>query len=221
MAGHLGKATWVLPNPAMNWHRCAMPHRPDRDTPGPAPTEATLRDTALSYLARFAATEAGVRQVLDRRISRWARSIDDRGDDRDSATDQVAAAKQAAVKVVAGLVASGVLNDAEFAAGKARGLLRSGLSRRAIAARLATKGVNAEIAQSVLPNDPDTELAAALTLARRRRIGPFRMGEAPDAAARQREMAILARAGFTRDAVNTAMAMSHEDAEAMILAPRN
>ncbi len=190
-----------------------MPHHPDRNSPGPAPTEATLRDAALSYLARFAATEAGLRQVLDRRIARWARSIDD----RDKVTDQIAVAKQAAVKVVAGLVASGALNDAEFAAGKARGLARSGLSRRAIAARLATKGVNAEIAQSVLPNDPDTELAAALTLARRRRIGPFRIGEAPDAAARQREMAILARAGFTRDAVNTAMAMSHEDAEAIIL----
>ena len=190
-----------------------MPHHPDRNSPGPAPTEATLRDAALSYLARFAATEAGLRQVLDRRIARWARSIDD----RDKVTDQIAVAKQAAVKVVAGLVASGALNDAEFAAGKARGLARSGLSRRAIAARLATKGVNAEIAQSVLPNDPDTELAAALTLARRRRIGPFRIGEAADAAARQREMAILARAGFTRDAVNTAMAMSHEDAEAIIL----
>ncbi len=190
-----------------------MPHHPDRNSPGPAPTEATLRDAALSYLARFAATEAGLRQVLDRRIARWARSIDD----RDKVTDQIAVAKQAAVKVVAGLVASGALNDAEFAAGKARGLARSGLSRRAIAARLATKGVNAKIAQSVLPNDPDTEVAAALTLARRRRIGPFRIGEAADAAARQREMAILARAGFTRDAVNTAMAMSHEDAEAMIL----
>lgn len=190
-----------------------MPHHPDRDSPGPAPTEATLRDAALSYLARFAATESAVRQVLDRRISRWGRSLDD----RDAAADLIAAAKQAATKVVAGLVASGVLNDAEFAAGKARGLVRSGLSRRAIAARLANKGVNAEIANSVLPNDPGTELAAALTLARRRRIGPFRMGEAPDAAGRQREMAILARAGFTRDAVNTAMAMSHEEAEAVIL----
>ena len=190
-----------------------MPQHPDRDTPGPPPTEATLRDAALSYLARFAATEAGVRQVLDRRISRWARSVDD----REVMADQVATARQAAARVVAGLVASGVLNDAEFAAGKARGLVRSGLSRRAIAARLATKGVNAEITQSVLPNDPDTELASALTLARRRRIGPFRMTEAPDAAARQREMAILARAGFTRDAVNAAMAMSQEDAEALIL----
>jgi len=190
-----------------------MPQHPDRDTPGPPPTEATLRDAALSYLARFAATEAGVRQVLDRRISRWARSVDD----REVMADQVATARQAAARVVAGLVASGVLNDAEFAAGKARGLVRSGLSRRAIAARLATKGVKAEITQSVLPNDPDTELASALTLARRRRIGPFRMTEAPDAAARQREMAILARAGFTRDAVNAAMAMSQEDAEALIL----
>ena len=190
-----------------------MPQHPDRDTPGPPPTEATLRDAALSYLARFAATEAGVRQVLDRRISRWARSIDD----REVMADQVATARQAAARVVAGLVASGVLNDAEFAAGKARGLVRSGLSRRAIAARLATKGVKAEITQSVLPNDPDTELASALTLARRRRIGPFRMAEATDAAARQREMAILARAGFTRDAVNAAMAMSQEDAEALIL----
>ena len=40
---------------------------------GPAPGPAQLHEAALRHLARFAATEAGLIRVLDRRVQRWAR----------------------------------------------------------------------------------------------------------------------------------------------------
>lgn len=159
----------------------------------------------MSYLARYAATEAGLRRVLERRIDTWAR----RAADRDAVADQVAAARQAVRQVVARLVAAGAVSDAAFAESRARGLINAGRSRRAVAAGLAAKGVNAELARSVLPDDADTELASAFVLARKRRIGPFRTSDDAD---RQREFGIMARAGFPRAVAEQALDAGAEEA---------
>ncbi|MGE0221706.1 MAG: regulatory protein RecX [Acetobacteraceae bacterium] len=180
------------------------------------PTEASLHEAALAYLARFATTEAGLRRILGRRIDRWARTVED----REAVADQLAEAERAAASVVAKLAALGAVNDAAYAESRARGLTRAGVSRRGIAARLAAKGVDPEVARAALPEDAETELAAALTLARRRRIGPFRAGPPPDAAGRMKEMGVLARAGFTQDTVRRAMDMDPEEAESRVLALR-
>ena len=90
-------------------------------------------------------------------------------------TAQVSVAKQEARGVVARLAAAGAVNDAAFAESRVRSLVRAGRSRRAIGAHLAAKGVGAEPQRHMLPDGAtDTEFAAALVLARRRRIGPFR-----------------------------------------------
>jgi len=178
------------------------------------PTQASLYEAALSYLGRFSATEAGLLRVLERRIDRWRRALPD----PDGADDDVATARRAARDVVRRLADLGVVNDAAYAESKARGLIRSGVSRRGVAARLAAKGVGAEQARAVIPDDPDVELAAALTLARRRRIGPFRATDADiDAIRRQKEVAILARAGFTQSVARLALAMTADEAETRIM----
>ena len=123
---------------------------------GPAPTAALLQEAALNHLARFAATEAGLRRVLQRRVDRWARRAEAEGAD----TGVAAAAKAMAAQVAQRMVASGVVDDAAFAAARARRLVRAGRSRRAIAAHLAGKGV-ADTAEAVLPV-PEAELDAAL-----------------------------------------------------------
>jgi regulatory protein len=86
-----------------------------------------------------------------------------------------------------------------------------------VLARLAAKGVDAEAARAAVPEDTDTELAAALILARRRRLGPFRTDAAADL---QRELAALARAGFSRAVATQALAMPREEAEALVTAFR-
>jgi regulatory protein len=78
-------------------------------------------------------------------------------------------------------------------------LHRKGKPRSAIKRALAAKGVGAEEIEQAIGGltrgEADSDLAAAFTLARRRRLGPFRL----DARAenRQRDMAVLGRAGFS------------------------
>jgi len=184
----------------------------------PAPDAASLHQAALTYLARYAATEAGLRRVLTKRIDRWARAQDD----PDAAAPVVAAAREAIATVVAAMVRAGAVSDAGFAEGRVKTLVRTGRSRRAIQARLIAKGVAPELARSAAGDDDGTELAAALILARRRRIGPFRTAEPEDPpAARLKAMGMLARAGFARDTVEQALDMDAAEAESRIHALRS
>jgi regulatory protein len=191
------------------WHRRRMssgnPSRPPVPPIRPAPDAASLHEAALNYLARYATTEAGLRQVLHRRIDVWARQASGEDDVRERA----ATAKAAVGEVIARLVELGLLNDAAFAESRARGLALSGRSHRAIAARLMAKGIAPDHARAVLP---EGELIAALILARKRRIGPFRTV----AAEHNRELGVLARAGFPRDVAVRALAMAPDEAEAAI-----
>jgi regulatory protein len=181
------------------------------------PDDGSLYQAALAYLARYATTEAGLCRVLYRRIDRWARGAAAREDvaeqARERIAEQVAAARQAARAVVARLAAVGAISDTAFAESRARSLVHAGRSRRAAVAQLAAKGVNAELAQAVLPKDADTEFASALVLTRKRRIGPFRTAAQAD---RQREIGVLARAGFPRSVAERALDADPEVAEEAI-----
>lgn len=177
----------------------------------PPPDAAALHEAALAHLARYAATRATLLRVLLRRIDRWAR-----GAASDDVAARVAAARDAARDVVARLAASGAVDDAGFARARAERLHRAGRSRRAAAAHLAARGIDAATVAAALPEDEAAaELAAAVAFARRRRFGPFRAGaEAADT--RRREQAAFARAGFTRAAARAALAMSPAEAEAVL-----
>ena len=183
----------------------------------PVPDAASLHEAALTYLARYAATELGLRRVLKRRVERWAQAQPD----RDVAAAAIAAAQQAIDSVIANLARLGAISDAGFAEGRARSLVRSGRSRRAVQANLVAKGVAQDLARDAAGDDPATELAAALVLARKRRIGPFRTAEPADIrTARSRELGIMARAGFARDTAEQALDMDPAGAEQRIHALR-
>jgi regulatory protein len=193
--------------------------RRPRRAAGRAPDAARLREAALAHLARFAATEAGLRHVLERRIDRWARAAEAEGQPRDAIAPAAAAARAAAAEIARALVAAGAVDDAGFAESRARRLARAGRSRRAIGAHLAAKGIDAVTAEAALPDDPEAELDAALAQCRRRRIGPFARGP-EDAAARLKGLAALARGGFPRAIAERALDMDAEEAEARLLARR-
>jgi regulatory protein len=175
-----------------------------------SPDAGSLHQAALDYLARYSATEAGLRRVLERQIERWARA------QPDPQEAVVLAARAEIGDVVRRLVAAGALSDTEFAQARARTLVRSGQSTRAIQRRLVSKGVAPDVARAVSANDAETELAAALVLARKRRIGPYRVAEDSAAVGRMKEMGVLARAGFARDVASRVLETSREEAEARI-----
>ncbi|MBV8914153.1 MAG: RecX family transcriptional regulator [Acetobacteraceae bacterium] len=180
-----------------------MPSRPSV----PAPDRAALHEAALQHLSRYAATEAGLVRVLERRIARWERGAG-------VPPGEAGASREAAREVARALAASGAVDDAVFAQARARRLLRSGRSRLAVSAHLAAKGVDAAVAERVLP-ERESELAAAMAFARRRRIGPFRTADA-DAERRQRELAALGRAGFPREIAEQVLRTDRDTAEALV-----
>jgi regulatory protein len=178
-----------------------------------APDEASLYDAALRYVARYATTQARLRQVLERRIEQWKRSAED----RDVAADIAGKARAAVPGVVERVVTLGLVSDTAFAESRVRSLTRAGRSKRMVAAALAAKGVGAETARAAIAGDEMEELTAALILARRRRIGPFRKTADGD---RNREFGMLARAGFPRNIATAALDMEPEEAEARIAEAR-
>lgn len=194
------------------------PKRPRRAA-GPPPNASRLREAALAHLARFAATEAGLRRVLERRVARWARAAEAEGQPREAIASATAALSVEIVGIAQSLVASGAVNDAAFAESRARRLARSGHSRRAIAAHLAAKGIASNTAAAALPEGEEAELLAAIAFCRRRRIGPFGR-VTPDATARMKALAALARGGFAQGVARRALAMDPDQAEDMLLAGR-
>lgn len=210
------------------WQASSMPDtkRPARrDTPIPAgkpPSEASLREAALAHLGRFAATEAGLRAVLRRRVDRWARRARDEGMDEEAIGHLIAAAKAAAAAVAAAMVKLGTVDDAAFAESRARRLRRAGRSRQAIAAHLAAKGVGRELAAAAVEAAPGEELDAVIAFLRRRRTGPF--GTVPydemELPAQQKLLATLGRAGFGREVAERALVLSTEEATDRLIAAR-
>ena len=194
------------------------PKRPRRAASLP-PNAAQLREAALAHLARFAATEAGLRRVLERRIARWARAAEAEGQPREAIAVSAAALTAEIAAIAQSLVAAGAVNDTAFAESRARRLARSGHSRRAIAAHLAAKGIEGETAAAALPEGEEAELLAAIAFCRRRRIGPFAR-VAADGPARMKALAALARGGFAQGVARRALSMDADQAEEMLLVGR-
>lgn len=183
----------------------------------PAPTENALREHALATLARRPLTRAGLRQTLERKIAAWAQRAARSGKDADAIVAEVERARLLVETVAARIVEVGLVNDASFAQARAGRLARAGKSRRAIGAHLASKGVDEQTVRAAVSTDAETELRAALVLARRKRLGPFaRDDAAPTHQARQKALATLARAGFGFGTAERVLRMDAEEAEELM-----
>jgi len=160
----------------------------------PAVTPEALEKAALAYLERYASSAENLRRVLMRRVVRAARA---------HPSDEGAMVRAEGVArigaVIDRLVARRLLDDKLYAEARARSLSRQGRAASVIARRLQVKGVAAEEvdgALTALVEDGHSDLAGALRLARKRRLGPFRAA-AERGERRTRDMAALGRAGFS------------------------
>ena len=152
----------------------------------------SLEAAALHYLERFASSAENLRRVLMRRVFKSARVHEI---DPDEAARWIDA-------IVERFARSGLLDDARYAENLAHSLSRRGVALRGIRARLRQKGVASEAIDQALAglaeDAADPDLTAALALARRRRLGPHR-DPASRAEFRDKDLAALARAGFSYD----------------------
>jgi regulatory protein len=139
--------------------------------------EETTMKAALYHLGRYAASRAGLAEVLARRAKR----AEMRG-----AEVNEAEVKAVIAQVVEKLAKSGYLNDQLFVETKVAGLRRQGRSARQVALKLREKGV----AGAEFDASPEAELAAARAYVKRRRLGK-------NAELYNKNLAALARAGFS------------------------
>jgi regulatory protein len=206
----------------------------NRRHPTAPPTEAGVRAHAQRYLAERSTSRAHLRRLLLRRVERANTRC---AEARRVPPEQLRAWVDAALDTAARVR---LVDDARYAADRAATLARRGGSDPVIRARLQEKGVAAhdiEQALDTLGTRADRTLVAALALARRRRVGPFRVEEEPrdddadaaDDASRpagrdawggapehSRALGILARGGFPWDVANRVLAMSREEAEDLL-----
>jgi len=159
-------------------------------------TAKYLMNAATFYLERYPSTAEGLRRVLNRRVRKAEIA-------EAPVMDNV---QQAIAEIVAKFVDAGVIDDKEFAQTKARSLHRRGTSTRLTHRKLRLAGIDGETLDTAmaaldqeLDTDPTTrEWQAAVALARRRRLGPFRLDK-DRKDKRLRDLAAMARAGFAFD----------------------
>lgn len=183
-------------------------------------TESYLHNSGLYYLQRFSSSSANFKAVMMRKV--WKSCNHHTDQDKDECEAMVD-------KTVAKFEELQLLDDAAYTRGMVTSLRRRGLSRRAILTKLKIKGIAAErtaaaldkYEQENLRNPEEAELIAALTMARKKHLGPFiradRIKPDMDDEERKKEqdkaMAKLARGGFGYNIVRRVFNMSFDDAD--------
>jgi len=154
-----------------------------------------LERWALNYLERFFTTRANLRCILLRKARKSCRF---HGVDLGQAELWID-------EVVVRLTEQGYLDDRRYAQGVIRRLRRRGASQRMIHSQLREKGLESELAEQLLLEDGQEsegglegrELRSAYALARRRKLGPFRLCEDLRRERRDKDRGVFARAGFS------------------------
>lgn len=155
-------------------------------------TPQRLKNIALYYLKRFESSVTNLRSVLQRRVNDYAYQNKefDRGE-----------AYQWIEDILADFQRYGYLNDSRYAEIKIKDYMSAGKSVRYIKGKMREKGIDEEILSALLEDQEYDEFEAALKLAKKKHIGPFRKDEEARFENRQRDMGTLVRAGFSYDVV--------------------
>jgi regulatory protein len=154
-------------------------------------SEKSLSNVALSYLKKHSASQKGLTQVLERRVKMKLRGKDDAA--------ELAEAMTLVGKVVARMAGTGYVDDARMAESKSASLQRQGKSSRVIQRKLQEKGISKELAAKLAQTTPEQEFESACTLVKKKKLGL-------DPERKQKDFAVLMRAGFSSDLARKALA---------------
>jgi len=156
--------------------------------------ETSLRDLALTYVARFATTGTKLEGYLARKLRE--RGVAE-GEDGQAQTPDVAA-------LVRQLIELGYVDDEAYARSKTRDLTARGYGARRVEQALWAAGVDENTREETAPNEVETRRAAIL-LAKKRRFGPFGIAPEEDEPLEQsrkrrdKQVAAMLRAGHKFD----------------------
>jgi len=175
----------------LNDTETSSPVRQPRRKPQKKITPQRLKNIGLYYLKRFESSVENLRAVLRRRIDAYARENPEWN--KQEAYDW-------AETVLAEFERLHYLDDQRFTEIKVRGYLNAGKPARYIQNKLRAKGISETQIKSVLQEEEYNPLEMALKLAKRKKIGPYRLAE-NRREFRQKDMGTLVRAGFDYDTV--------------------
>ncbi len=176
------------------------------------PNAERLKNIALYYLSRYAASEASLRRVLHNRMRRATMAHPDFAADHQ---------KQSELKIVIEQIIeahkkTGAVNDTAIAEMKVAGLRRAGKSERFIKLKLAERGLGKDlVSQALEAHDADVgedaELKAALAFCKRRRLGNYRPEIRRKDGDAKKDFATLARAGYSSNLIRKVLVVPIDD----------
>ena len=175
-------------------------------------TQSYLENAGLYYLERYSSTAANFRKVMRRKITRSARH-------HENTPEQIEEFHAILEHIIERYQSSGLINDESYAFSKVRSLRAKGHSRRMIQYKLMQKGLTTDQIDQAMQkyrhdteeNAAEIERRAAEKYARKKRFGPFRMP--PDPERYKKDMAAMARAGFSYETVKKILDSEIDDLE--------
>jgi regulatory protein len=156
---------------------------------------ATLERLAIRYVERYATTRAKLTRYLERKLyERGWQEIDP-----PPVTD-----------LIERIVRLGYVDDLQFGQARAATLARRGYGARRIGMALRAAGIDHDKAGEILADAEEGARDAALTFARRHKMGPFARA-APDDRQRSKFFAAMMRAGHPLALVREILSLEPED----------
>jgi regulatory protein len=162
------------------WHKYGVPYNDRQKHAKPPLNQTKLRDLALHYVGRYASSTAKLAAYLQRKIQE--RGWDGPASDIDA--------------LISNFVQLGYINDASFAAARARALTQRGYGLRRISEDLRAKGIDEADSTAARDQAEAESWQAAQRFAKRKRIGPFATTQAAPEL-RQKQLQAFLRAGHS------------------------
>lgn len=155
-------------------------------------TKTRLYNIGLYYLQRFESSVQNLRNVLRRRVDRYA--FENKEFDKLQAYGWIE-------ELLEDFAKKNYVSDERYGALKVRDYINSNKPVHYIKNKLKTKGIDEKTIDALIENENIDEVQMALNFAKKKRIGPFRKDEEEAAQTFQKDMATLLRAGFEYDVV--------------------
>ena len=157
-----------------------------------------LRNSAMSYLARYEVSEFQFKSTMKRKLSYFENNLNE--SEKDKLINQIKSE----------MVLSRFIDDDRYAETKIRAIRRQGGSKRLIFAKLNEKGVSKNVIQTALnivdENHENAEIIAAVNFIKKKNIGVFyknkKIGNEIDSyTLKDKWYGALARRGFSLEIV--------------------
>ena len=155
-------------------------------------TKIRLKNIGLYYLQRFESSVQNLRDVLKRRVDKYAFSNPEF--DKTQAYAWIE-------ELLEDFQRLNYLNDERYALMKINDFLSVGKSAKYIKMKLMSKGIEAKTVEALMEQCEYDPKALALKLAEKKKIGPYRKADEERKKYFKKDMGILLRAGFDYETV--------------------